>query len=334
MIQSNGYKNRKLLPLAAVLLVIFLIALPTCPQSASGQSTTNTITSVLQLIDQISADYRKNVKRDEKGEIIELTVPNRFTDDHSLQLISELHSIKKLTLGGGNAKPDSPGIPTAVGVGHLAEMEQLQRLSFVCFVARGLRPGVLQKASAIKQLREFQLYYSRAPLTEYASLTNLANLQRLQLAGLTNFGDSELIALKGLTKLQSVALDETRVTERGTNLLNSALPLASIVYSPNSDLRLHRDDAPFRYIGRIIDISIRAPTSRPVLANWRVEAEVIATPVGSSKDMPAVGAHVVFFVHSIVQTFNLDAESVTGRTFNIEYADGFANPYEGNITVK
>jgi hypothetical protein len=94
------------------------------------------------------------------------------------------------------------------------------------------------------------------------------------------------------------------------------------------------ESAPYWYIGKIVATAPRDATAEPVLRVWRLEAEVVSIGDSTANVAPPIGSHVVFFVHSIVRTFNLDRDAVIGKTFRIEYAGGFANPYDGSVNVK
>src|SRR5437870_1929210 len=105
-----------------------------------------------RLVDQISAKFPSMARRNTNGVLSRLSIPSEYKNDRSLQLISEIRSIRELTIY-GSAFSNVPPL-TPVGIGYLERMSNLVSLHFTCFVKGGLDAGVLQAASRIRQLQE------------------------------------------------------------------------------------------------------------------------------------------------------------------------------------
>lgn len=118
----------------------------------------------------------------------------------------------------------------------------------------------------------------------------------------------------------------------GCCLLTSGTACKSVQSDPH--VASSSGDAPISFVGKIISVGPRDIYAQFVLNVWRVEAEVVSKASGALDAEPKIGSHVVFFVHSIANTFYSDTNSVIGKTFQIEYATGFENPYDGSVSAK
>lgn len=215
----------------------FLLTIP-CT-TFGGENDTNISFATLDIVKAIEAETPYGVTRDTNGLLIGLSIPSKYNDDRSLQLISEVESLRRLKIN-GTPSVHAPAL-TPVGIAYLERMSNLVSLEFACFQREGLNVGILTSASRLRQLREFYLYFSEAPSGEYNAITNMVNLTHLKVVWCSNFGDRELQLVTNLTSLTTLVLVDTGVSPRGTNVIKNSPSITNLYFAPSTDVLPKRE---------------------------------------------------------------------------------------------
>ena len=181
------------------------------------------------LVGTIADQFPALVSRDTNGHVIALGLPSQYKDAHSISLICEIPSLRKLKIYG------TPWVGTPVlteaSAKLLTRMTNVTSLSFDCF-QQGLKKGVLVHASSMKQLEEFRLYFSDAPPGDYKYLKSMTNLTTLSIQWCKGFGDQQATVLTNLPRLRTLQLVATGLSPEGTNVLSACHALTNIWFAP------------------------------------------------------------------------------------------------------
>lgn len=167
-----------------------------------------------------------SVIRNSAGEVIRLTLPSRFKSEENFRLISGIRSIQSLELI-GQAGSNLPPF-TLQSADYLVTMTNLTSLRFACFLSKPLPAGVLPKISKMSQLHTLNLFYSDSPAEDYLSLTNLVNLESLEIHHAAHLGDAEIQIVGSLKNLKNLVLNGTGITQSGTNVLQNLTLLTNV----------------------------------------------------------------------------------------------------------
>jgi hypothetical protein len=197
--------------------------------AAPAAESTATLPSSDQAQDQASlfGTLRKRSSRyllcNGKGEIVAVTLPKEQANDRNLFLLSSVQTMRELRLV-GDAHHTAI---TKTGIQALQHATNLRTLSVSCIV--DLPKGVLTSICGLPGLERLALVNCDAPEGEYASLTNLVNLESLNLSDARNFHDSNLLGLSELKHLSSIELVRTGVSEKAENVLQTFTGLTNAV---------------------------------------------------------------------------------------------------------
>ena len=227
--KSGSWNERfpKIAGISFAAIVLIGATLFTTQTSLGGDESTTPSKSAQDLIKTLEAMRASLVTRDTNGAIVGLYLPCDHFTATEVSAISELHSLKALTLVGWSGSWALYKSPARIA--GLDKLTNLVTLNFRCFTKNGLEPGVLNQVSKMTQLRELSLYYSPPPAEDYYLLTNLVNLRMLGIFPDKNFGDKELFAVRNLTNLNDLRLIDTEVTREGTKFLSFRRNLTNLV---------------------------------------------------------------------------------------------------------
>ena len=116
-------------------------------------------------------------------------------------------------------------------LGHLPNLE---KLNVAC--PQTLPDGSLEAICKISSLRSLNLFRSKTPAREYASLTNLTQLDHLVIGAAPGFGDNELRQLKALPSLKRLELHDVGISDAWAGIVRPfpALTNAVVVRSSRS----------------------------------------------------------------------------------------------------
>ena len=159
--------------------------------------------------------------RDTNGQLRSLTLSWNETSAENIDCVSRFESIRNLNL---QVRRNEFTRPVAESVSHMTNLVELQ---LAC--GFDLQPGVIEEVSKLNGLRTLKLYYSRSPKNEYASLTNLHQLELLQFASCTNFADVELSLMTNFPKLTNLEILGSSVSLGATNVLSALTNLTHLV---------------------------------------------------------------------------------------------------------
>ncbi len=154
------------------------------------------------------------------GQVKSLTLSWNQTSAENIDCVSQITSIRDLSL---QVRSRDFTRPVAESVSH---MTNLLDLRLACGFR--LQPDVINEISKLKGLRCLKLYYSQPTTGEYASLTNLHNLESIQLVNCTNFTDVELRLLTNFPKLTNLEIKYCGITPAGTNMLSCLTNLTQL----------------------------------------------------------------------------------------------------------
>lgn len=183
----------------------------------------------------VTDSFFEQVANCQSLEILEIRGTNRSFSDSALVHVAKLGNLKVLRLSSTRL--------TDNGVESLGQLVNLEMLN----VYGPLTAKSLDHARPLRNLRHLGLSIKSAPAPAMAIVASFANLETLDLAS-AELGDAELAELRGHRSLRRLYLNNTKVTARSLEMLESIKSLEHVSLS---------DDVASRHVERALNARLR-----------------------------------------------------------------------------
>ncbi len=160
------------------------------------------------LIDMVGDEYFQ--------EVVQVKLKGHRIDDRSINFISSLPSIERLTIVGTRITDES--------MKHICQLANLEELTLT---GQGVTDRALTELNALLNLRKLSLPHTKVTDDGLGALRKNDRLRWLGLSG-TEIGDSGAEIIGSMEHLQYLFLDRTKVTDNGLKHLKNLSNLTSL----------------------------------------------------------------------------------------------------------